>query len=206
MARGDAVGFGGLFRRIDVEEGIDRCDRPFGDAAAVARAPLIDLAHALFVTPRRKSARNATGQSATTGCRRSPEAAQAICSPAATRASCRRATRSRGRNGQSPGTLTSHAISGASLAAQSRPASTPASGRLIRHAIGNLGEAAIGKACRITGGIEDEPAALRSDTREDAFENGRAADADARLVAAAHPPRLPASEDDPDRRRICRAR
>ena len=77
---------------------------------------------------------------------------------------------------------------------------------VIRHAIGDHGEAAIGKARRIAGGIEDEPAALRSDAREDAFENGRAADADARLVAAAHPPRLPAGEDDPDRRRICRAR
>ena len=77
---------------------------------------------------RRKSSRSATGQSPTTGCRHSPERAQASGVPAALRAACNRATRSGGRNGQSPGTLAIHSHSAACAAAQSRPARMPASG------------------------------------------------------------------------------
>ena len=78
---------------------------------------------------RRRSSRSATGHSATTGWRHSPERAQASGVPAATRASCSRATRSFGRNGQSPGTLSEpFAICGACAAAQSSPARMPASG------------------------------------------------------------------------------
>src|SRR5207302_721624 len=74
------------------------------------------------------SARSATGQSPTTGWRQSPDLAQASGSPLAFRAACRRSTRSRGTNGQSPGTLTSHSIAGAWRASQSSPARMPASG------------------------------------------------------------------------------
>ena len=61
----------------------------------------------------RKSPRMLSGHNATTGCRLCPEAAQAISAPASMRARCRRPTRSGGRNGQSPGVVTIHSISGA---------------------------------------------------------------------------------------------
>ncbi len=77
---------------------------------------------------RRKSSRSATATARRPGdaIRRSARRRAAV--PAATRASCRRATRFCGRNGQSPGTLASHSICGAFAAAQSRPARMPASG------------------------------------------------------------------------------
>src|SRR2546423_190619 len=76
----------------------------------------------------RKSSRSATCHSATTGWRQSPECAQASGFPSAMRAACSFATRSRGRNGQSPGTLTTHSTPGRFAATQSRPARIPASG------------------------------------------------------------------------------
>src|SRR5205085_7558618 len=77
---------------------------------------------------RRKSSRSATGQRPTTGWRQSPECAQASGLFSAARAACSRGTRSRGRNGQSPGTLATHSMPGLFAATQSSPASTPASG------------------------------------------------------------------------------
>src|SRR5262245_20683436 len=76
----------------------------------------------------RRSRRNATGHNPATGWRHSPERAQASGAPAVRRAAESRATRSLGRNGQSPGTLTTSAMSGACAAAQSSPARMPASG------------------------------------------------------------------------------
>src|SRR5262249_29990297 len=78
--------------------------------------------------PLRRSCRSATGHKPTTGCRQSPERAQASGRPVAPRAADNRATRSPGRKGQSPGTLTTSAIAGACAAAQSSPARIPASG------------------------------------------------------------------------------
>src|SRR5262249_3856791 len=76
----------------------------------------------------RRSSRNATGHKPTTGCRQSPDRAQRSGTPAACRVAAKRATRSRGRNGQSPGALATSAIPGACAAAQSSPARMPASG------------------------------------------------------------------------------
>src|SRR5262249_47677638 len=76
----------------------------------------------------RRSSRSATGHTPTTGCRQPPERAQASGTSAACRAADKRATRSAGRNGQSPGTLATSGIAGACVAAQSSPARMPASG------------------------------------------------------------------------------
>ena len=111
-----ALGLGDMFGRIDVEERIDGRRRPSGNSERITRAPFGDPAHAVrAVSARRKSSRNSTGQIATTGCGRSPELAQARSALAPTRARCRRATKSRGRNGQSPGALTTHSICGRML-------------------------------------------------------------------------------------------
>src|SRR5262245_12201116 len=83
-----------------------------------------------LVSALRRSSRSASGHNPTTGWRHSPERAQASGTPAPIlrRAWCRRSTRSSGRNGQSPGTLTIHSIPLFCLASQSRPARIPASG------------------------------------------------------------------------------
>ena len=46
MSRRHAVGLDGLFGGIDVEERVDGHGRPRGDADAVTRDPLVDLAQA----------------------------------------------------------------------------------------------------------------------------------------------------------------
>src|ERR1700742_1570122 len=76
----------------------------------------------------RRFSRNATCHRPTTGWRQSPECAQASAFASRARASCSFATRSRGRNGQSPGTLTTHSVPGWFAATQSSPARMPASG------------------------------------------------------------------------------
>src|SRR3954447_16624353 len=76
----------------------------------------------------RRSARSATGQSPFTGCAWPPDSAQASGTPAASRAACRRETRSSGRNGESPAALAIHSRSGRLRAAQSSAARMPASG------------------------------------------------------------------------------
>src|SRR5207344_363302 len=38
----------GIFRRVDVEKGIDRLIRPVGDGDTMPRGPDLDLAHVLF--------------------------------------------------------------------------------------------------------------------------------------------------------------
>src|SRR5215212_953010 len=74
------------------------------------------------------SLRKSTLHNPITGCDWSPEAATASCAPVSVRARWRRATRSRGRNGQSAAALSTHATSGRLAAAQSRPARIPARG------------------------------------------------------------------------------
>src|SRR6202171_4863833 len=76
----------------------------------------------------RSSSRKATLHNPITGCDWPSEAATASCAFSAIRSACRRATRSRGRNGQSAAALSTHATSGRLAAAQSRPAKMPASG------------------------------------------------------------------------------
>jgi hypothetical protein len=66
--------------------------------------------------------------------------------------------------------------------------------RVIRHPVGHDRQAKIGKARRVVIGVDDGCAALCMKPRQHAFENGRAADPDARLVAATHPARTPAGE------------
>src|SRR5882724_10099229 len=76
----------------------------------------------------RSSSRNATLHNPITGCDWPSEAATASCAFCSARARCRRATRSRGRNGQSAAALRIHDMSGRFAAAQSRAAKIPASG------------------------------------------------------------------------------
>src|SRR5712671_5649450 len=76
----------------------------------------------------RSSSRNATLHNPITGCDWPSEAATASCAFCSARAPCRRATRSRGRNGQSAAALRIHDTSGRFAAAQSRAAKIPASG------------------------------------------------------------------------------
>jgi hypothetical protein len=66
----------------------------------------------------------------------------------------------------------------------------------IGHRIGHNGEAAVSEARRIAVGVEDDAVALRREPREHAFQDGGAADPDARLVAAAHAPRQAAGEHE----------
>src|SRR5260370_2628147 len=76
----------------------------------------------------RSSSRKPTLHNPITGCDFPPEAATASCAFSATRARCRRETRSRGRNGQSAAALSTQEISGRFAATQSREARMPASG------------------------------------------------------------------------------
>src|SRR5437667_666909 len=76
----------------------------------------------------RSSSRKPTLHSPITGCDCPPEAATASCAFSAARARCKRATRSRGRNGQSAAALRAHEISGRFAATQSSAAKMPASG------------------------------------------------------------------------------
>src|SRR5947207_10621909 len=76
----------------------------------------------------RSSSRRATLHNPITGWDCPPDAATASCAPCSMRARCRRATRSRGRKGQSAAALNTHSASGRLAAAQSRPARMPASG------------------------------------------------------------------------------
>src|SRR5882724_860355 len=76
----------------------------------------------------RSSSRKLTLHNPITGCDCPSEAATASCAFCSMRARCRRATRSRGRNGQSAAALSTHDTSGRLLAAQSRAARMPASG------------------------------------------------------------------------------
>src|SRR6266404_1326905 len=76
----------------------------------------------------RSSSRKATLHNPITGCDCPPEAATASCAFSSARARCRRARRSRGRNGQSAAALNTQEISGRFAATQSSAAKMPASG------------------------------------------------------------------------------
>src|SRR6266852_3487966 len=76
----------------------------------------------------RNVSRNATLHNPITGCDWPSEAATASSAFCSARARCRRATRSRGRNGQSAAALSTHETSGRLAAAQSSAAKMPASG------------------------------------------------------------------------------
>src|SRR5450755_1916872 len=76
----------------------------------------------------RSSSRNATLHNPITGCDCPSEAATASCAFSSAMARCRRATRSRGRNGQSAAALSTQVTSGLTDAAQSSAARMPASG------------------------------------------------------------------------------
>jgi hypothetical protein len=66
----------------------------------------------------------------------------------------------------------------------------------IRHVVGYHRQPGVGEARRIAVGVEDDARALRLEAFQHARQNRQAADAGARLVAAAHPPRQPASENE----------
>src|SRR5580704_19206105 len=76
----------------------------------------------------------------------------------------------------------------------------------IRHAVGDHGQAGIGKARGVAVGIDDDAAALRHQAREHTLQNAGAADLDARLVAAAHAPRQAAGEHETESRGCGHAR
>ncbi len=70
----------------------------------------------------------------------------------------------------------------------------------IRHAVGDHRQAGIGKARRIAIGVDDDGRALRADASEHALQDRFAADADARLIAAAHAARQAAGEHEAESR------
>src|SRR3954464_8110186 len=76
----------------------------------------------------RSSSRKATLHNPITGCVCPAEAATASCASCSIRACCNRATRSRGRNGQSAAALKIHSTFGRVAAVQSSAAKMPASG------------------------------------------------------------------------------
>src|ERR1700680_3230097 len=47
MMHRNALGLGGIARRVDVEEGVDRARRPIRDGDTVARGPALDLVQPL---------------------------------------------------------------------------------------------------------------------------------------------------------------
>src|SRR4051812_49161576 len=81
-----------------------------------------------LTTAWRSSSRNATLHNPITGCDWPPEDATASCASCSIRARCSRATRSRGRNGQSAAALRIHPTSGRFAAVQSSAARMPARG------------------------------------------------------------------------------
>ena len=89
-------------------------------------------------------------------------------------------TRSRGRNGQSPGTLDEPFDVGR---IRRRPVEArrgcPRAAGEIRHAVGDDRQPGIGETRRVAVGIEDDAGALRRKPRQHALEDGRAADPDA---------------------------
>jgi hypothetical protein len=66
--------------------------------------------------------------------------------------------------------------------------------RKILHGVGNHRQAERREACGVAIGVENEPVALRLQPRDDAREDGAAADLAHRLVAAAHASRQPARQ------------
>src|SRR4029077_8901368 len=48
MLQRNALGAFGIFRRVDVEERVDRLGRPLGDGDAMPRGPDLDLSHILL--------------------------------------------------------------------------------------------------------------------------------------------------------------
>src|SRR5271156_554744 len=76
----------------------------------------------------RRPSRSATLHNPITGCDRPPDAATTSCAFSSARARCKRATRSRGRNGQSAATLNTNSTPDRFVAAQSSAARIPASG------------------------------------------------------------------------------
>ncbi len=68
--------------------------------------------------------------------------------------------------------------------------------REIRHAVGDDRQAEARKACGVAIGIEDEAGDGGGEPRDHPVEDGRSADRDQRLVAAAHAPREAAGEDE----------
>ena len=204
MLRRNALGLGGILRRVDVEERIDRLGRPVGDGDAVPRGPDLDLVQA-FARPApgadRRAAPPATAP--TTGCRHSPERAQASGAPA------RRARLMQPRHqiARQERAVARHArrhqaMSGACAAAQSSPARMPASGPAKSGTlVGHDRQPGVGEARRIAIGVEDDAGALRPSRASTRSRMVAPPIADARLVAAAHAARQPAGEHEAEGRR-----
>ncbi len=112
----------------DVEERIDRRIRPFGQRHAVARRPPVRSCAVPRSAPRANPPARPPAISPPPGAAIRPSGHRRAAGPAAARAWCRRATRSRGRNGNRPARWRHRRCPARFDAAQSSPARMPASG------------------------------------------------------------------------------
>ena len=202
ILRRKALGRSGVLRRIDVV----RTDRPARSGQSASATPCRAVQISILRKPScvnawRRSSRSATGHSPTTGCRHSPERAQASgwsgfgAGPMQPGDQIARQERAVARHARDSGDVRARAPRPSRGPAR-MPASGPAKSGTSSATTGRPG---VGKARRIAVGVENEPRALRREPFEDARENGLAADLGQRLVAAAHPPRKPAGQNEAQR-------
>src|SRR5215510_8962468 len=199
LLRRDTFGLGGVRGRVDVKEGVDGRRRPVADGDAVARGPALDLVHVLLdqrlaqVLPQRHR----------------PQADHGMPPIARARACKRhagplpRGRQARHQIARQERTIARHARDvGNRRCVRGRPIEPgedagERAGK-TRHCVRYHRQTGVGEARRIAVGVKDDRSALRLEPCEHALEDGLAADADARFVAAAHPPRQPAGEHEPE--------
>ena len=163
MLRRDALRRGDVLRRVDVEERIDRLGRPVGDGDAVPRGPDLDLVQAFDRSAPGAGRRAAPPATApTTGCRHSPERAQASGSPAAARA-CMQPRHEIARQERA---VARHARDTRRCPARAPPPSRARRGcrragrRSPARSSAHHRQAGVGEARRIAIGVEDERARI----------------------------------------------
>ena len=167
----------------------------------MARGPHLDLAQVLDregVAQILAQRRPATARRPDDASR--PSARRRAACRSCMRAACSFATRSRGRNGQSPGTLTTHSVPGLFAATQSSPARMPASGPAKSGTLSaTTGRPKAAKRAGSPLALSTTPLTCGVSRASTRSQDRLAADADQRLVAAAHAAREPAREDEAER-------
>ena len=192
-------GRGQVFGPVGVEE---RVDRLVANATVASRWRAVQrstLRMPSSITAWRRSSRSRTGHSPITGCacpskRRRRDRPRGLVDPGVSRA-----TRSLGRNGASVGNA-DHERAIRSISPppnQARPARRPTA-RRNRERCRHHRQAEPGKARRVAIGVEHECRDLRPQPLDDPIEQRHPAEQPQRLVAAAHAPRQPAREQQPD--------
>ena len=142
--------------------------RPVGDGNAVARRPHLDLAQ-IFLNQRlaQIGAQRQRPQADHRMAPLRPNARRRAARrrPSARRAWCSFSTRSSGRNGQSPGTLTIHSTPLSCAAEPVEPGQNAGErAGMVRHVVGHHDAAGVGEAFGVAVGVDDDVGALRRQT------------------------------------------